>query len=123
MAPAYRPAHARGVAAPIVRRDGVEVTGVEALVYADAVALARAAWPRWVVFYGMWSRRVYAIAAFLPVACLISDPDPRKLGDAMRAAERRRSGGLHYPARRGPGSGWDGRGPVPPERGRAALAA
>ena len=125
IAPAYRPAHARGVAAPGVRRESVAVlAGAEALVYADALALARAAWPRWVVFYGMWSRRVYAIAAFLPVACLISDPDPRRLGDAMRAVERRRSGeGFHYPARRGPGSGWDRRGPVSPERGRAALAA
>ena len=123
MAAAYRPAHARGVAAPTVRRDGVEVAGVEALVCADAVALARAAWPRWVVFFGMWSRRVYAIATFLPVAYLISDPDPRTLGDAMRTVERRRSGGLHYPARRGPGSGRDRRGPVSPERDRAALAA
>jgi hypothetical protein len=95
--------------------------GREALVYADAVALARAAWPRWVVFYGMWTRRTYAIATFLPVAYLTSDTDPRRLGATMRAVERRRPGGLRYPARRGPGSGTDGRGPVSPERGRAAA--
>ena len=122
MAPAYRPAHARGGPASGERR-GVELASAEALVYADALALTRAAWPRWVVFYGLWSRRVYAIATFLPVAYLISDPDPHKLGDAMRAVERRRPGGLHYPAWRGPGSGRDRRGPASPERDRAALAA
>lgn len=123
MAPAYRPVHARGVAVPGVRRERVAMAGAEALVYVDALALARAAWPRWVVFYGMWSRRVYAAATFLPVAYLISDPDPRRLGDAMCAVERRRSGGLHHPVRGGPGSGWDRRGPVSPERGRAVVAA
>ena len=123
MAPAYRPAHAHGAPSSVIRRKRVEVAGVEALLSADALTLARAAWPRWVVIYGLWSRQVYAIATFLPVAYVISDPDPYRLGEAMRAAERRRSGGLHYPERRGPGSGRDRRGPVSPERGRAALAA
>lgn len=76
-----------GTNCPGRRRFGSRLTPSEAATYQAAQELAEQSWPRWLVLYGWGSRKVYAIAAFLPDAYVLADPDPVKLAQQMRNVE------------------------------------
>lgn len=70
------------------RRFGPRLTSPgEAATYQAVQQLAERSWPRWLVLYGWGSRKVYAIAAFLPNAYVLADPDPVTLARHMRYVE------------------------------------
>lgn len=63
------------------------MTASEAATYKTVQRLAEQAWPRWVITWGWWSRRIFAFAAFLPESYVLANTDPYELAAAMHAVE------------------------------------
>lgn len=73
------------------------MTASETATYQTVQRLAMQAWPRWVITWGWWSRRIFAFATFLPEPYVLANTDPYQLATAMHAVEAAASGATPTP--------------------------